>query len=42
MSSDKVLDGYKEKGIHWNPNLTKCTGIGKSLLYRIIFILELG
>ena len=33
LSSDKALDSYKEKGIHWNPNLTKCTGIGKSLLY---------
>ena len=32
-SSDKALDSYKEKGIHWNLNLTKCTGIGKSLLY---------
>ena len=31
-SSDKALDSYKEKGIHWNVNLTKCTGIGKSLL----------
>ena len=27
MSSDKALDSYKEKGIHWNPNLTKCTEI---------------
>ena len=33
MSSDKALDSYKEKGIHCNPNLTNCTGIGKSLLY---------
>ena len=32
-SSDKALDSYKEKGIHWNLNLRKCTGIGKSLLY---------
>ena len=27
-----ALDSYKEKGIHWNPNLKKNTGIGKSLL----------
>ena len=33
MSSDKALDSYKEKGIHWSLNLTKCSGIGKSLLY---------
>ena len=33
MSSDKALDSYKEKSIHWNPNLTKCTGIGKSPPY---------
>ena len=26
-SLDKALDSYKEKGIHWNLNLTKCTGI---------------
>ena len=33
MSSDKALVSHKEKGIHWNPNLTKCTEIGKFLLY---------
>ena len=33
MSSDKALYSHKKKGIHWNPNLTKCAGIGKSLLY---------
>ena len=32
---------YKEKGICWNPNLTKCTRIGKSLLYWMTYILEL-
>ena len=32
MSSDKALESYKEKGIHWNPNLTKCTGIGTSAI----------
>ena len=37
MSSDKALDSYKEKGIHWNLNLTKCIGIGKSLLYQMTF-----
>ena len=41
MSSDKALDSYKEKGIHCNYNLTKCTGIGKKLLYWMTFILEL-
>ena len=33
MSSDKALDSYREKGIHWNYNLTQCTGIGKSLFH---------
>ena len=33
FSSGKALDSYKEKGIHWNPDLAKCTWIGKSLLY---------
>ena len=41
MSSDKVLDSYKGKSIRWNPNLTKCTGIEKSLLYWKTFISEL-
>ena len=41
MSSDKALGSYKEKGIHWNLNLKKCTGIGKSLLSWMTFILEL-
>ena len=41
MSSDKALDSCKGKGINWNPNLTKCTGIGKSLLYWMTFKLEL-
>ena len=40
-SSDKALDSYKEKGIHWNLNLTKCTWILKYLLYLMTFILEL-
>ena len=40
-SLDKALDSYKEKGIHWNLNLTKCTWILKYLLYLMTFILEL-
>ena len=40
-SLDKALDSYKEKGIHLNLNLTKCTWILKYLLYLMTFILEL-
>ena len=40
-SLDKALHSYKEKGIHWNLNLTKCTWILKYLLYLMTFILEL-
>ena len=37
----KALHSCKEKGIHWNPNLSKCTAIGKFLLYWMTSILEL-
>ena len=33
MSFDKASDNFKEKGIHWKHNFTKCTGIGKSPFY---------
>ena len=33
MSLDKASDSFKEKGIHWKHNSTKCTGFGKSLFY---------
>ena len=29
----KALHSCKEKGINWNLNLTKCTAIGKFLLF---------